>query len=318
MTSIPPAPAIMSLRRSTSRSTAATRPLAVSRSTATIPTNCNSDGYNVAGGNGDGIYGFAFNFTVTFGDGSSVTSGTLVDMYETYNFFVNNGGDAGGPPYFGLGTGGVTEQAALAAGSRARAVVAGFGGDWCGWSGDAPLALPSFAETWVSLRPARTRARPIAMGRVRNVPSLPVHRRNGKDAGGALLNPLARTFCAFDFRKPSHAWRVYLCDSHSSWSSLRHRRRTSRKLPRQTRSKPGDDDAKPQKVLVYLDRAATDEQAVTETLQGAISSCVDRYAVTLFIDLQAVVLATREPKGSRSDKRRSSTIRSTSYSPRTC
>ena len=71
-------------------------------------------GYNVAGGNGDGIYGFAFNFTVTFGDGSSVTSGTLVDMYETYNFFVNNGGDAGGPPYFGLGTGGVTEEAALA------------------------------------------------------------------------------------------------------------------------------------------------------------------------------------------------------------
>ncbi len=58
-----------------------------------------------------------------------------------------------------------------------------------------------------------------------------------------------------------------------------------------------EDGAKPQKVLVYLDCAATDEQAVTETLQGAISSCVDRNAVTLSIDLQAVVLATRGPRG---------------------
>ena len=70
--------------------------------------------YNNTGGNGDGIYGFAFNFTVTLSNGTSATSGTLVDMFETSDFFTNNGGDAGGPPYDSPGTGGVTEQAALA------------------------------------------------------------------------------------------------------------------------------------------------------------------------------------------------------------
>ena len=64
-----------------------------------------------------------------------------------------------------------------------------------------------------------------------------------------------------------------------------------------TATKPAQAAAvKRQHVLVHLNCSPTDEKAVTDTLRVALSCCDDASAVTLFIDLQAVALATSDPE----------------------
>ena len=160
------------------------------------------------------------------------------------------------------------------------------------------MALPSFAETWVSLRPARNRARPIAMGRAQERAVLAGSQTKWQKRWWRPVKPIGSNVLArsiFENRRMLGESIMRLAFIMVVAALL------ATNFTKTAQAAPTDPSPEgwrqPQKVLVYLDCAATDEQAVTETLQGAISSCVDRYAVTLFIDLQAVVLATREPKG---------------------